>query len=538
MSTWWRKGVVYQIYPRSFMDANGDGVGDLAGILHRLDYLASLGVDAVWISPIYPSPMADFGYDVSNYTDIDPLFGTMADFDALLAGLHARGLRLILDFVPNHTSDQHPWFMESAQDRSNPRHDWYIWRDPAPDGGPPNNWVSIFGGPAWTYHPARGQYYLHIFLKEQPDLNWRNPSVKSAMFEALRFWLDKGVDGFRLDVIPNCFKHPAFPNNPPSPDASKHASAWEWERFDHLYDSNQPEIHGLIRDLRALVESYAGERVLIGETHFDDPHILARFYGADDELHLPFNFQLTYRPWDAPAFRAVLSAYYAALPAFAQPNFVLGSHDVHRLATRFGPQNAHSAALLLLTLRGTPTLYYGDELGMEDVPIPPEKARDPHGLGVPNMNLGRDPQRTPMPWDASPNAGFSPAGVETWLPLSADYQKLNVAAQNNDPASTLAYYRGLLALRRAIPALHAGALTLLESPASDALAYLRTSEGECLLIVLNFRDKSLRLDFSSLGQAGTLLYQTRLPYAPRTSLALAGLDLPPHAGYLLSVPTA
>uniref|UniRef100_UPI0020C614AE alpha-amylase family glycosyl hydrolase n=1 Tax=Sphingomonas bacterium TaxID=1895847 RepID=UPI0020C614AE len=325
---WWETGVVYQVYPRSFADTDGDGVGDLPGIEHRLDYLAGLGVDALWLSPIFPSPMADFGYDVADYTGVAPVFGTLAAFDRLLAAAHARGLRLLLDFVPNHSSDQHPWFVESRSSRTNPKRDWYIWRDPAPGGGPPNNWVSDFGGSAWAWNAGTGQYYLHAFLKQQPDLNWRNPAVKAAMLDALRFWLDRGVDGFRIDVLWHIVKAADFPDNPPNP-------AWgpqlgERDRVLQHHSTDQPEAHAIASEMRALADSYGG-RVLIGEIFLPNDR-LARWFGTPErpEVHLPFNFALIEGAWAAGAVRRTIAEYEASLPAWGWPNWVIGSHDAAR----------------------------------------------------------------------------------------------------------------------------------------------------------------------------------------------------------------
>jgi alpha-glucosidase len=528
---WWKQAVFYQIYPRSFMDSNGDGVGDLQGIIQRLDHLVDLGVDAVWISPIYPSPMADFGYDVSDYTGIHPLFGDMATFDRLLAEAHARGLKIVLDYVPNHTSDEHPWFIESRSSRDNPRRDWYIWKDPKPDGSPPNNWESRFGGPAWTWDEKSGQYYLHLFLTKQPDLNWRNPDVVAAMHDALRFWLDKGVDGFRIDVVTFMIKHADFPDNPPIPPERRR---WDNPRTqDHVYDISQPEIHGVLRDLRRIFDSYPGNRVMIGETIDLDPQKLVQYYGQNlDELHVPFNFSLLWCPWDARQMRATVEAYYAAMPRGATPNFVLGNHDRHRLATRYGHENARAAALLLLTLWGIPTLYYGDEIGMEDVPIPPGQMQDPWGINHPDANVGRDPERTPMQWDASPNAGFAPAGVRPWLPVAEDHRTVNVAAQKADPASMLHFVRALLRLRRALPVLHAeGEFRFLDSQPEDILAYTRAQDGLRALVVLNFGGEERTLDLSALGASGEVLISTGMDRSG--PVPLHALRLRPHEGLLL-----
>ncbi|MFO7694648.1 MAG: alpha-amylase family glycosyl hydrolase, partial [Vicinamibacterales bacterium] len=363
---WWHDAVIYQIYPRSFQDADGDGVGDLAGIALRLDYLTWLGVDAIWLSPIYPSPLVDFGYDVSDYTAVDPVYGTLDDLDHLVAEAHARGLRLILDLVPSHTSDRHPWFQASRSSRDDPKRDWYLWRDPAPDGGPPNNWLSHFGGPAWELDPHSGQYYLHSFVPEQPDLNWRNPEVLDAMAGVMRFWLDRGIDGFRVDVIHNLLKDEALRDDPPNPDFVPGPGANPYHSLRHLHSSDQPDVHRLMRWFRRRIDAYPG-RVLIGEVEYGSSvERLARFYGDDDELHLALNFSLMTLPWESAAIADHLARYDAALPPGACPTFVVGTHHRARVATSIGQAQARVTAMLLLTSRNTPFVYYGDELGMRN----------------------------------------------------------------------------------------------------------------------------------------------------------------------------
>jgi alpha-glucosidase len=474
---WWQRGIVYQVYPRSFQDSNGDGVGDLLGIAARLDHLVSLGVDALWLSPIQPSPMADFGYDVADYCGIDPLFGTLEDFDHLVAQAHGRGLRLILDFVPNHSSNQHPWFLDSRSGRDSARRDWYVWRDPAPGGGPPNNWISHFGGSAWEWDEASGQYYLHSFLKEQPDLNWRNPAVRQAMMEVLRFWLGRGVDGFRVDVIWLLMKDELFRDNPPNPGWRPGQS--EHDRLLDLYSADLPEVHDVIAEMRGVVDSY-DERLLIGEIYLPVEKLVS-YYGQDlGGAHLPFNFQLIRAPWTAAEIARIIRDYEAALPAGAWPNWVLGNHDQPRLAGRIGAAQARVAAMMLLTLRGTPTIYYGEEIGMADVPIPPDRVRDPAEKNQPGIGMGRDPQRTPMPWDGSPLAGFTTG--EPWLPIGD--RGPSVAAQQDDPASMLALYRALTALRQGSAALTGGAIEGIEV-LGPVLAYRRRQGTEEVTVLLN-----------------------------------------------------
>ena len=470
---WWQHSVVYEIYPRSFQDSNGDGVGDLHGILERLDYLVQLGIDAVWISPIYPSPMADFGYDVADYCGIDPIFGSMADFGRLLAEIHQHGLKMILDFVPNHTSDRHPWFLQSRSSRDNPKRDWYLWRDQ------PNNWLSHFGGSGWEKDDATGQYYYHSFLKQQPDLNWRNPAVKAAMFDALRFWLKKGVDGFRVDVMWLMIKDHQYRDNPPNPGYRLGQSSNS--RHLPIYNSDRPEIHELVAEMRAVVDEFP-QRVLIGEIYLPVQQLMT-YYGKDLKgANLPFNFQLLQCAWSAEAVAQVISDYQGALPEGAWPNWVLGNHDQPRIATRVGARQSRVAAMLLLTLPGTLTMYYGEELGMTNVPIPPEEVQDPAEKNEPGLGLGRDPERTPMPWNSSPAAGFTTGSP--WLRLADDYKAVNVAALEQDRSSILHLYRKLIDLRRRRPTLAVGKLSSIKAE-NGVLRYRRIGHHDRILVVLN-----------------------------------------------------
>ena len=505
---WWERGVIYQIYPRSFQDSDGDGVGDLRGIAQRLDYLAKLGVDAIWLSPIFPSPMADFGYDVADYTGIDPLFGTLANFDRLLAAAHDRGLKLLLDFVPNHSSDQHPWFVESRSSRDSPKRDWYIWRDPAAGGGPPNNWISDFGGSAWQWDEATGQYYLHAFLPEQPDLNWRNPELRAAMLDVMRFWFDRGVDGFRIDVLWHLIKAEGLPDNPVNPDCRPDMG--EKLKLLQLHSTNQPEVHELAAEFRRLADSY-GERLLVGEIVLPLDELMTYYGDARPGVHLPFNFQLVEAPWDAAILRRMIVDYEAALPPGGWPNWVISSHDYPRIAAKLGEAQARVAAMLLLTLRGTPTLYQGDELGIGQVEIPRGRVRDPKELREPGIGLGRDPSRTPMAWDASPNAGLSTA--EPWLPLHRDWRTRNVASQETDTGSMLSLYRMLLQLRRSEPALSVGSIRMAQD-SEQILAYERIHQATHLHIALNLSGTERRFDL------------------PDGELLLSTLGSPPPPGWL------
>jgi len=479
IDAWWKSAVLYQIYPRSFQDSDGDGVGDLAGIRARLPHLTELGVNALWLSPIFASPMADFGYDISDYTAIDPLFGTMADFDELLRDAHARGLKVLLDFVPNHTSDQHAWFRDSRASRQNPKRDWYIWRDPVPGGGPPNNWLSEFGGSAWQLDKTTDQYYYHAFLKQQPDLNWRNRQVVAAMHDVMRFWLKRGVDGFRLDAIWHLIKDDQFRNNPKNP-AFRSGDSPDKSLLP-IYSGDRPEVHGALHEMRQVLDEFP-DRLMIGEIYLPFERLMA-YYGRDlSGVHLPFNFALLKAPWRAREIAALIDKYEAALPKGVWPNWVLGNHDRPRIAGRIGQAQARVAAMLLLTLRGTPTLYYGDEIGLPQVTMAPEQVRDPFEKNVPGLGLGRDGCRTPMQWDGTRVAGFSNA--DPWLPLTEDFVSRNVARQRSDPASLYNLYRRLIAFRRKHPALATGNYQPIAAK-GDVLAYFREQDSERFFVALN-----------------------------------------------------
>ena len=524
---WWQTAVIYQVYPRSFQDTTGNGVGDLPGITSRLDYLAgTLGVDAIWISPFYPSPMADFGYDVTDYCDVHPMFGTLADFDELLVAAHDRGLRVIIDWVPNHTSDQHPWFVASRSSRHDPKRDWYVWRDAKPDGSPPNNWQSNFGGLAWTWDEGTGQYYLHSFLAEQPDLNWRNPEVQAAMFDTVRFWMDRGVDGIRIDVAHYIMKDPQLRDNPPAGERVEGVrDRGEYDALEHIHDKGHPDIHGVFRELRSVLDGYPGDRFAVGEIHISDWDEWAAYYGENlDELHMPYNFSLLWAPWSASGYRSRIDAMEAALPEGAWPNLVLGNHDEVRLVTRYGPHRARVAAMLLLTVRGTPTMYYGDELAMPQTEVPPQQEQDPWGIRVPGQS--RDGCRTPMQWTAEPGAGFSRGDVAPWLPCGSDPDSHNVANQTADPASMLSLYRSLLVLRRAEPALHAGAYRSVDAP-EGTYAYERWAGDDRFLVVLNFTSEETAF---SIDEPGSIELGTGLDRAGPVG---GSLSLGPDEGVIV-----
>ena len=485
-SDWWKSAVIYQIYPRSFQDSTGNGVGDLPGITERLEYLSGiLGVDAVWISPMFPSPMADFGYDVSDYTGVEPLFGTLDDADDLIAKAHQLGLKVIIDWVPNHSSDQHPWFLESRADRSNPKRDWYVWAEPDDEGQPPNNWLSLFGGPAWTLDDATQEYYLHSFLAEQPDLNWRNPALVDAMMDTLRFWLDRGVDGFRMDVAHFMAKDPHMRSNPMATGTKDGTKALnEYDTQEHLYDKGHDDIFAMHARIRDVLDEY-DDRFAVGEIHESDWARWAKYYGTDGNgLHMPFNFSLLWASWDANEFRDKIIAQESALPEGAWGNHVLGNHDEPRFATRFGPQRVRAAAVLLLTLKGTPTLYYGEELGLVDCAVEPGHEQDPWGKRYPELN--RDGCRSPMQWAGEPGMAFTLPDVTPWLPF-AD-QETSVAGQVDDPTSTLTLYRSLLELRRTTPALETGSMTMLTANQDHVLSFSRTLGDETVHVAINFTD--------------------------------------------------
>lgn len=499
---WWQTGIIYQIYPRSFQDSNNDGVGDLQGIIHRLDYLKWLGVKAVWISPIYPSPMADFGYDISDYKNIDPIYGTLSDFDELLREIHARDMKLIMDLVPNHTSSLHPWFLESRSSRDNPKRDWYLWYDALPDGNPPNNWLSVFGGPAWEWDEKTGQYYYHAFLKEQPDLNWRNPEVRQAMYDIMRFWLNKGVDGFRVDVIWHLIKDSQLRDNPKNPNYDAHTATYE--QLLPVYSTDQPEVHEIVQEMRAILDSYH-ERMMIGEIYLPI-HKLVTYYGTNSNgAHLPFNFMLISLPWDAQKIASAIDEYESALPEKAWPNWVIGNHDQPRITSRVGVQQAKIAAMLLLTLRGTPTMYYGDEIGMRDVPVPFEEVQDPQGKNMPDKNLSRDPARTPMQWNSSPNAGFT--NSMPWLRIDKRFPRLNVENQKTDSYSMLSFYRKLIHLRQTENCLIHGDYRPVHSN-NQMLAYWRQWNDTVLLVVLNLSHRPCYFASTRIALKGTIILAT------------------------------
>ncbi|HEX6947448.1 MAG TPA: alpha-amylase family glycosyl hydrolase [Acidimicrobiia bacterium] len=526
---WWQDAVFYQVYPLSFQDSNDDGFGDLRGLLSRIPYLAdTLGVDAIWLSPFYRSPMRDWGYDVSDHTDVGPVYGTLADAQDVIDEAHASGLKVIVDYVMNHTSDEHPWFAESRSSRDNPKRDWYVWED-GRDGGPPNNWVSVFSGPAWTYDDLTGQWYRHTYLPSQPDLNWRNPEVVEAMLDVMRFWLDMGVDGFRVDAAHQMMKDPENRDNPPVPP--DYVRPWKdmgpYDDFVHLYDYGHPDVHEAHRRIRKVLDSY-GETVSVGEIHIFDLAEWAGYYGHLDELHMPFNFHLMASDWDPASLRARIEAVLWHLPEGAWTNWTLGNHDEIRLATRLPRGHERIAALLLLTLPGTPFLYYGDELGMEETVIPNAYARDPWGHNV--SYLSRDGCRTPMQWDPGPNAGFTSPGVTPWLPLGPDYQKVNVETELEDHDSILNMYRRLLRLRRESDALRSREFIGHPDVTNQFLVYSRGDEE--LTVVLNFGDISGDVAVAD----GTVVFSTHHREREGETVGGGKVTVAPHEGVIVAHP--
>jgi len=484
---WWRDGVIYQIYPRSFADSNNDGIGDLPGIISKMDYLADLGVDALWLSPIYPSPDKDFGYDVADYFDIDPKYGTLADFDRLLQEAHKRHLHIILDLVLNHTSDQNKWFQESKSSRENPYRDWYIWRNVPQGKKQPNNWQSVFGGPGWQYDEKTSQAYFHMFVKEQPDLNWRNPEVYKKMLEVFSFWLERGVDGFRLDVFNEYYKDDQFRDNPPA------FGIRPFDRQQHIYDVSRPEMFTALKDIRALLDSYP-ERYAVGETFLVNTEQAANYIGPD-KLHAGFDFNFLSSPWNPKCFLSVINKWDSLLSADAWPNYVLNNHDQPRSASRYGQseddERLKVAAAFLLTLRGTPFLYYGEEIGMRDVHLRRGELQDPVGIRYWPVPVGRDGCRTPMQWNATENAGFGTG--KPWIRIHSNYTQRNVETQRKDPQSLFNFYKRLLAIRKLTRTLQQGAFVPLTYDPRRLLAYLRQDAEQTVLVVLNFGRRKVRL---------------------------------------------
>ncbi|HEY5329469.1 MAG TPA: alpha-glucosidase [Acidobacteriaceae bacterium] len=563
-TTWWKHAVLYEIYPRSFQDSNGDGIGDLNGIDRRLDYLQHLGVDAIWIAPMYPSPQVDFGYDISNYEAVDPQYGTLADFDHLLADAKRHNIRIILDMVLNHTSDKDQWFLDSSSSRTNPKHNWYCWNDGIPASTPnlsitqqrnehlgphgpvvpPNNWISGFGGSAWEWNDTVKQFYYHEFYKQQPDLNWRNPAVEKAMFDVMRFWLDRGVAGFRLDAIPSLFEDPQLRNNPVLGGTNAQGDP----RVGNLYTDNLPEVHGVIRRMRAMVNSYPGNRVLIGETYLPNTAELLKWYGgpAHNELQLPMDMLLGFSSstLNATNFRRNITEAETELDG-SQPLFVFDNHDRERSWDRFGDgvhnqEIARLIATILLTTRSTALMYYGEELGMKThTPTRKQDVRDPIGITGWPKEKGRDGERTPMQWSTAPQAGFS-TNPHTWLPVGDDYKAVNVATENTERDSLLNWYRTLIAIRAHNPTMHSGGIVMLDNKNPSVLSYVRTAPigAKPIVVSLNMtaQPQTIHLD---LGLAGIHSTHIKTLYTDSTALntltTLTAVTLPPFSSLIAEI---
>jgi alpha-glucosidase len=533
---WWKHAVIYEIYPRSFQDSNGDGVGDLNGITQRLDYLKDLGIDAIWIAPMYPSPQVDFGYDISDYRAIDPQYGTMADFDRLLAEAQKRNIRIVLDAVMNHTSDKHAWFIESASSRTNPKADWYVWRDGKGPGQPPNNWLSTFGHSAWQFVPARNQFYYHYFYIQQPDLNWRNPAVEHAMFDMLRFWLDKGVAGFRLDAVPTLFEDPTLKDEEVKPGTNKFGDPNEAT----VLQENLPEVHGVIRRMRSMINGYSGDRVLIGETYLPNVQELDKWYGGakHDELQLPMDMQVGFEDkLDAAEFRRRITDAETKLHG-NQPLFVFDNHDNPRTAFRYG-DGAHNKqidqmlATILFTSHATALMYYGDEIEMPTtVPTSKDQVRDPIGITGWPKEKGRDGDRTPMQWNSSTAAGFS-TNANTWLPVAPDYQQVNVEVESKQSDSMLNWYKKLIALRRTNAALHDGGMKMLNAGNDQVIAWTRTAPGgKVVVVACSFTAQPQTVSLRA-GKSAKVLAASGGDQ--KDTLDLSAVSLPPYGSVVAEV---
>jgi alpha-glucosidase len=526
-----RKGdinAIYQIYPRSFKDSNADGVGDLPGIVSKLDYLKSgspdsLGVDAIWMSPFYPSPMEDFGYDISNFCDVDPLFGTLEDMDELINEAHEREIAVIVDIVPNHSSSEHPWFKEAASSLESPFRDYYIFRDPAEDGGPPNNWLSVFGGSAWEYDDKTKQYYLHSFLKEQPDLNWENPAVQEEMRGVIRFWFDRGVDGIRVDAIRWMGKNVEFLDDPRN-DSFREGQD-PYHAVEHHYSRFSPELDDYLKVMTSVAHEY-DDKIIIFEDHLDSltptQSQVQRMYAIDPGVSAPFNFQAMHTSFNSRAFSDMVNTYQSYLTSEARAFYCFSNHDESRLATRFGEKEARMLAVLQLALPGTPVLYNGQELGMTDGIIPADKIQDPFEKRVPGKGLGRDPARTPIQWDSSPNAGFTDAETG-WLPVNSTYNDVNVMTESKDPSSSLMLYKDLLALTKEYAALRDGAYEHAYTD-DNIFMFWRYDENSRFLTVLNFTNINQGIQVPNGGVAVISAQSMSYPEVYSGNFSLTPLD--------------
>lgn len=485
----WGKRIIYQIYPRSFKDSNGDGIGDINGIAEKLEYLKDLGVDAIWLSPIYRSPMRDFGYDISDYYDIDPIFGNLSDFDRLIQKAHDRDMKVLMDFVPNHTSTEHPWFRESASSRQNSKRDWYIWRSPKKNGGPPNNWLSQFGGTAWEMDEKTGEYYLHTFDVSQPDLNWRNPHVVEEILNVMRFWMRRGVDGFRVDVAYYLFKDPFFRDEPHNPSHAEHHM--QYDSLLHIYTIALPETLNMLKQLNSVINEFE-DRFMVCEIYTFLHEIVNLYKIVDHQSFVPFNFSFISLPWNAQEHKKFIDEFDGLVGHDYFPTYVLGNHDKPRIASTLGGNAAKTAALLQLTLRGIPFIYYGEELGMKNVVIPEEKAKDPMAVNMKGFDFGRDPERTPMQWDPSPYGGFSHS--EPWLPLEKEFRERNVASEERDKTSFLHLYKSVIHLRKSRKSLSGGTYIPLDFNNPQVFGFLREEAEEKTLVIANFSEEEQNVE--------------------------------------------
>lgn len=534
---WFNHAVIYQIYPRSFKDSNGDGIGDLSGIIEKLDYLndgteKSLGIDAIWLNPIYKSPQRDFGYDVSDYYAVDPVFGDLKTFDRLIGEAHQRNIKVLMDFVPNHTSSEHSWFIESRSSKGSIKRDWYIWRDPKQNDSLPNNWLSVFGGPAWTYDEQTEQFYMHSFLPEQPDLNWRNPEVQKEMLKVLKFWLERKVDGFRIDSVYHLAKDSEFRDDPPNPNYAPDKDD-PFNGLLHTYSRGRPELFDIISMFCSILDQYEDKCMVseASEASLDITLISQLCKTCKYKNHVPFNFNFLNLPFEAKVYKQFIDALEARLAPDDIPAHVFGNHDVPRVASRLGQQKARLAAMLLFTLRGMAFVYYGDELGMENAVIPPDQIRDPWGRNLPGFQFGRDRGRTPMQWDGSSFAGFS--SREPWLPFLSHHQMRNVETESKDPQSMFSFYRQLIHFRKQSPALLDGAYRPLESDNPYIFSFMREHPNEKLITVLNFSGKEQKA-LSHIEEA-TLMLNTHLDKGMGEQVNLKSCILRPYEGYICAI---
>jgi len=531
---WSKHAVVYQIYPRSFKDSNGDGIGDLRGIIEKLDYLNdgtenSLGINAIWINPIYKSPQEDFGYDVSDYYAIDPIFGTSEDFDKLVEEAHRRGIKVIMDFVPNHTSSEHSWFKESRSSKINPKRDWYVWKK-GKNGEPPNNWISVFGGSAWTKDEITGEYYMHSFLPSQPDLNWRNQEVKNEMEKVLKFWLARGVDGFRTDAIYHLIEDSEFRDDPINPDYVEGRDD-PYNKLIHKYSSGQEET---LETAKAFCDIIGKEEnaFLLSEAYLAIPEMAKLYQACENNVHAPFNFNLIDMEWSAKKYRSFIDKFDASLDKGQMPNYVFGNHDKSRIVTRLGFDKARLAAMILLTLRGMPFIYYGAEIGMEDVNISVNKYVDPWAKNTNLFKAGRDPERTPMQWSGERNAGFTTG--KPWLPINQNYKAVNVEEERKNPNSMFNLYRKLIHLRKNLMALIHGDYKSIDLGNDEVFAYIREYNNEKVMVIANFSDKEQKIAYKEM-RAVKIACSTHVDRDFGKEIELDNFSLKPYEGYVFTV---